>query len=558
MKINPKSQKGAITLVVLITMLFLTAFLMSMYIGLANKAQTSAETTKQIQEKYNNIEEANAIYDSYFADSDIIPIYTREHLEKIGSGEPITINGKIYTFSPTAYYTLKNDLDLGGYYDETTKTWTAKAGDEWTPLSSSFTGILDGLGNTITGLYINDTTSSNQGLFGTLKGTVKNLNILGSYVSAKDYVGAIAGLNEGTIQNCNNKATVIGTNYVGGIAGNLTENIVNCYNTGTIIGTTNVTGGYFKSITTGETLDIWSDNILEENAYFVSGGYTATAPKGFKVSKNVFEQTIEDGMVVRDAEENEFVWVPVEDNLSNSYSATSYYNEPKELVGEYTESGYAIDTQETLDYLYGKDYYNYEEDFKFVEEYAEMVECVNDNNGFYIGRYETTIDENGNIGSKYNTEVITAIKTLYTQDNTEYSYRWYGMYYSQKNANVTGNGIDIQTAMIYGILWDKTMEFIRNQKSLGNTNYDVDTLTADWHQDTKVVKSGQANDGDVALNIWDLESNAREWTQEGGGTEERSEFGGAYSKVYSASYRTSVYPYARPDNITSRLILYLK
>ena len=48
MKINPKSQKGAITLIVLVTMLFLIAFLMSMYIRISNKAQTSAETTEEI------------------------------------------------------------------------------------------------------------------------------------------------------------------------------------------------------------------------------------------------------------------------------------------------------------------------------------------------------------------------------------------------------------------------------------------------------------------------------------------------------------------------------
>ena len=60
MRINPKSQKGAITLVVLVSMLFLTAFLMSMYIGIANKARTSAETTKQIAEKTIN-QEINTI-----------------------------------------------------------------------------------------------------------------------------------------------------------------------------------------------------------------------------------------------------------------------------------------------------------------------------------------------------------------------------------------------------------------------------------------------------------------------------------------------------------------
>lgn len=561
MKINPKSEKGAITLIVLVGMLFLTTFLISMYIATANKAQDSAETTKQIQEEYNNLEEANAIYDSYFADKEIIPIYTREQLEKIGTGAQITIDGKIYTFAPNGYYTLKNDLDLGGYYNTSTNTWEVPDGKEWTALPSTFTGILDGLGHTITGLYINNTSASNQGLFGTLNGTVKNLNILGSYINAKDYVGAIAGLNEGTIQNCNNKATVIGTNNVGGIAGNLTKNIVNCTNTGTIVGQANVTGGYFKSIETGETIDVWSDKVLEENAYFVSGRYTATAPKGFKVSKNIFEQTIEEGMVIQDEEENEFVWVPVEGELASSYSSGTDYNEPAELKGNYESySGAAYDSQTSLDFLYGQDYYNYERDFKYAEEYTEMVKNVNEYNGFYIGRYETTIDGKGNIGSKYDTSILTEKTILFTKNEIDYSYRWYGLYYAQKNANITGNGTDIQTTMIYGVLWDKTMDFIRAQKAKGNTTYDVDKATPTWHKGSNLKKSAQANSKDIALNIWDLECNAYEWTQESGGSTTRVVRGGNIWEGEQASCATArVLQY--PDKLhshSSRLALYIK
>lgn len=197
MKRNLKSEKGAITLVVLIGMLFLTAFLMSMYIQIANRAQNSAETTKQIEEQYNNLNEANDIYDSYFANTNVIPIYTKEQLAKIGSGEQILINNKVYTFSTNGYYTIQNDLKLGGIYNESTGTWS---GTQWTPLTSTFTGTLDGLGHTITGLYINN-SNSNQGLFGTLKGTVKNLKITDSYVNGKTS-GIIAGTNEGTIENC--------------------------------------------------------------------------------------------------------------------------------------------------------------------------------------------------------------------------------------------------------------------------------------------------------------------------------------------------------------------
>lgn len=181
MKINAKSEKGAITLVVLVGMLFLTVFLMSVYIKLSNKVQNSSETTKQIEKQYNNVGEMDSIYENYFTSADVIPIYTASQLKEIGSGKEITIEGKIYTFSPDAYYVIKNDLNLGGVYNSSTDTWS---GEQWTPITDEFTGTLDGLGHIITGLYINN-SKDNQGLFGTLKGTVKNLKIEDSYVNGK-------------------------------------------------------------------------------------------------------------------------------------------------------------------------------------------------------------------------------------------------------------------------------------------------------------------------------------------------------------------------------------
>ena len=251
--------------------------------------------------------------------------------------------------------------------------------------------------------------------------------------------------------------------------------------------------------------------------------------------------TIADGLVITDELDaegnsigNEFVWIPVEEDLGSSYSYSSNYSEPKELTGTWSSSTLETkpkyDSQEILDELYGANYYTYTEDFKYSEEYAQMVEKVNLYNGFYIGRYETTIDSDGKIGSKYNTPVLTAGTVMFTKDSTNYPYRWYGLYQAGKNADVTGNGTDIQTAMIYGVLYDEAMQFIRDQKTAGNTTYDVDTATSSWHTGSAVVNSGQLNlgeTGDVALNIWDLESNALEWTLEAyyTGTRPRSSWG---------------------------------
>lgn len=536
MKINPKSQKGAITLIVLVTMLFLIAFLMSMYIRISNKAQTSAETTEEIAKKYNNIGEANDIYNSYFANSDVIPIYTVEQLKKIGSGEKIDINGKIYTFTTNGYYTLMDDLDLGGYYDETAGTW---AGTQWEPLPLSdsngtqyrFTGTLDGLGHEIKGLYINDEELNNQGLFGILTGTVKNLSIEKSYIKAKSYVGAIAGKNEGTIKNC--------------------------YNTGSIIGETNITGGYFKSITTGEQIEVWGDSVLDENAYFVSGKYTATAPKGFTVSKNVFEQTIEEGMVIQDADGNEFVWVPVTnindmvmckthgayENLTfNTQNDTLYCNTCKEntqLAGKLYAvnggnsfnpdlTGQKYDDQNNqlreprvlmnsqhgdvsttegrgISQLIGvigitgqdnDDIIN-KWDNMLQETFEQMAKSVAKNSGFYIGRYETSLNVENRAQSKINQ---TAMKAL----------SWYEMYAYQKGFQKENMGV--VSEMIWGCQYDQIMKFVDGKNDGLGSTFNV-TVANGRNSNDEDVKTGM-NKIDKVGNIFDLEGGMMESTQE--------------------------------------------
>lgn len=242
-----KSEKGAITLVVLVTMLFLIAFLMTLFLRVANKAQTSAETTEQIKQKYNNLEDEETIYQSYFADEEVIPIYTVEQLKKLGSGEQVEIEqeNKIYTFANDGYYILKNDLNLGGYYDQTSSEWK---GIQWEVLrpddkdsnTNNFTGTLDGIGHKITGLYIEDssaTTGKRKGLFARLYGTVKNLWITNSYIYGYSNIGAIAGINYGVIENCYNEADVVGEYaYIGGITG-VNQGVCNKnYNKGNITG----------------------------------------------------------------------------------------------------------------------------------------------------------------------------------------------------------------------------------------------------------------------------------------------------------------------------------
>ena len=455
-------------------------------------------------------------------------------MQKIGSGEQITIDGKIYTFKPDGYYTIQNDLNLGGFYNESAGSWS---GTQWTPLTSEFTGTLDGLGNTITGLYINN-SQNNQGLFGTLNGTVKNLNIEDGYIKANSYVGAIAGQTgiNGKIQNCNNTAEIIGIS--------------------------NVTGGYFKSITTGDLVNVWGDNVLEENAYFVSGTYTATAPKGFKVSKNVLEQTIEDGMVIQDEDGNEFVWVPVE--VTSTDTKTSIASFYRSLWSDNDTSTSLMNSSSYIEPYTGNTWE--------VEEYNAMVESVYYNHGFYIGRYEAGSNENRYITRT--DETVLVKKGAYPYNyvmwgstmedyETEKSNYGHGSVYLSKNM-YTGNEYGVTSTLCYGVQWDATLRFVKdeehdvtNSTAWGNYNNSQFTFTGKYSSGygqswTEEVVTNEtkpenkswllttgASEKNKAKNIFDLAGNVYEWTMEANDIVNRVLRGGGFEHD-GYGYATSV------------------
>lgn len=115
-------------------------------------------------------------------------------------------------------YVLLNNIDLSGYR-------------QWTPIGTQtdpFTGVLDGNGNTVSGMTISQ-CDSYAGLLGYNAGTVENLTVSGNIQadatgSANDaaYIGGIAGFNTGVISNCRNLVTVNGSLTVlgGSSAGN--------------------------------------------------------------------------------------------------------------------------------------------------------------------------------------------------------------------------------------------------------------------------------------------------------------------------------------------------
>ncbi len=118
----------------------------------------------------------------------------------------------------------------------------------WTPIGTPempYTGVFDGQGHTISALTVSNSKVSNIGLFGVIgeSGAVRNVNMTNVTLTGKNYVGGIAGTNDGTITNCHIRADIQGSSSVGGIAGSNNGNVAGCSSSGTVRSTGNLIGG---------------------------------------------------------------------------------------------------------------------------------------------------------------------------------------------------------------------------------------------------------------------------------------------------------------------------
>ena len=145
---------------------------------------------------------------------------------------------------------------------------------EWTPIPG-YVGTFDGGGKTITGLTINQSSESNVGLFASILevGTVKNLTLDNvNIITASSNVGAIAGENSGTIENCsvsgNVKGNGLDVSYVGGITGKNQGTITGCATMGSVeVANGTYVGGIVGWHGDGTITDCHSSATVEGIAY---------------------------------------------------------------------------------------------------------------------------------------------------------------------------------------------------------------------------------------------------------------------------------------------------
>jgi The GLUG motif./Domain of unknown function. len=141
-----------------------------------------------------------------------------------------------YSSDTMKVFILANNIDLSPVqYNKTQVT-----DGSWNSIGTfgtAFCGTFNGNGNSISGLYIDKSTTTCLGLFSyATNSSISNIGMVDSYISGLSEVGTIAGYNSGMVSSCYNTGEVIGYGcYSGGIVGYSEGLISNCYNTGSVV-----------------------------------------------------------------------------------------------------------------------------------------------------------------------------------------------------------------------------------------------------------------------------------------------------------------------------------
>ena len=139
------------------------------------------------------------------------------HLSFVVNSSDKAFSGKYFKLGADILLNKGKIIDeKGGFVADSAKL------HKWTPIGNSsvaFDGNFDGDGYTVSGMFIN-TTSTHNGLFGNSNGTVQNVTVKNSWVYGGKYTAGVVGYNRGSLKKISNYGSIISLNGpVGGIVG---------------------------------------------------------------------------------------------------------------------------------------------------------------------------------------------------------------------------------------------------------------------------------------------------------------------------------------------------
>ena len=299
-------------------------------------------------------------------------------------------------------------------------------------------------------------------------------------------------------------------------------------------------------------------------------------PQGYNYIKGdkIGGAVITDAASGEEKEGNEFVWVPV-DEISKMASTdiggtdanrnTNYrgvlYNWNTDATGNTAYDWSADSTSYREPANSSSDSTSKNSSWTstlYQEEYNKMIKSVSQYGGFYVGRYEMSLNsETKNAESKYGATSANAKDTDTNQ--------WYGLYNKAKTYAPENASQKVVSSMIWGSQYDAMLKWMKGNKinvtSSSPTDLSIGTTSRNTTRVTGGANNGQTVSKDKLSNIYDLLGNSLEWTQEAYNTDFNNRvYRGGYYDISSAPSRRygSDFPTRTNSVCGSRLTLYIK
>ena len=278
--------------------------------------------------------------------------------------------------------------------------------------------------------------------------------------------------------------------------------------------------------------------------------------------------SVDTGLVIQDANGNEYVWVVVPKSLYSNTNYNSNNAKKPSSSTDYANIEYCLQ-QYTAIYRNGTSYSDtHVADNDNVGWFADataynnlknsMLKSVYENGGFYVGRYEAGIAENRTSKSATNSDgkhTIEGMPVPVTKADA-YPYTYVTRTQAQNLASNVNSGTKTSSLM-FGVQWDLVLAFMSkytvkitsNSTTIGNyrdSEFQISetgkyatmsnwTLSSTWNPSTRLTtnfvdssrnKIAQYSDGkgilvttgtseeNKVMNIYDIAGNVWEWTLE--------------------------------------------
>ncbi len=349
-----------------------------------------------------------------------------------------------------------------------------------------------------------------------------------------------------------------------------------------------------------------TDSEYKESIVFENINTADTNPKEALPSniKEIVENDANKGIVIKDNNDNEWVWVEVPKttafsglniDTTSTLTAQNYADIANKMItyaGVY-RNGSANQNCTWTDEWYDGCGLTQQE---YINAYQSMLKYVYNYGGFWIGRYEAGIDGSITDLSKARTSsssrivIGTSPKAISQKDAIPYNYITCSE--AQKLANEMTPDSNYRTSLLFGIQWDLSCKFLEVKSDLnvedinsasgvwGNYANKARRITSDGAKQTKATNiawktimtskpaltlllSTGASDENKMINIYDFAGNEWECTLEK--SDSHGEYftirGGGYFNPDNdnpASYRHNVDSIKNDSDISFRPTLYKK